>query len=161
MDPSELLRIVDTIHRDKNIDKEIVFQGIEAALVSAAKKRFGEESEVIVQIDRVTGAITGTHNGVSMAPEEISERIGAQTAKQVMIQKIREAERDALYDEYDDLKAQLVTGVVQRYEGGAAVISLGNVEAILPRGEQIPGEPTTTTSGFAPPSMKSVRWAAG
>jgi len=140
MDPSELLRIVDTIHRDKNIDKEIVFQGIEAALVSAAKKRFGEESEVIVQIDRATGSIAGTHNGVPMSPEEIAERIGAQTAKQVMIQKIREAERDALYDEYDDLKAQLVTGVVQRYEGGAAIISLGNVEAILPRGEQIPGE---------------------
>ncbi len=73
-------------------------------------------------------------------PEEIAERIGAQTAKQVMIQKIREAERDALYDEYDELKGQLVTGVMQRYEGGAATVSLANVEAILPRSEQIPGE---------------------
>jgi N utilization substance protein A len=96
MDPNELLRIVDAIHRDKNIDKEIVFEGIEAALVSAAKKHYGEEEDVVVEIDRANGSIRGTHNGVPMAPAEMAERIGAQTAKQVMIQKIREAERDAL-----------------------------------------------------------------
>ena len=140
MDPSELLRIVDAIHRDKNIHKEIVFEGIEAALVSAAKKHFGEEEEIEVTIDRDDGSITGTHNGVPLSPEEMAERIGAQTAKQVMIQKIREAERDALFDEYEELRGQLVTGVIQRYEGGAATVSLSNVEAILPRGEQIPGE---------------------
>ncbi len=140
MDPSELLRIVDTIHRDKNIDKEIVFEGIEAAYITAAKKHFGEEAEVQVKIDRQSGAIAGTHNGISFAPEEMAERIGAQTAKQVMIQKIREAERDHLYNEYDEQKGQLVTGTIQRYEGGAATVSLQNVEAILPRGEQIPGE---------------------
>src|SRR3972149_11613573 len=100
MDPNELLRIVDAIHRDKNIDKEIVFEGIEAALVSAAKKHYGEEQDVVVEIDRTNGAIRGTHNGVPMAPAEMAERIGAQTAKKVMIQKIREAERDALYNEY-------------------------------------------------------------
>jgi len=140
MDPNEVLRIVDAIHRDKNIDKEIVFLGIEAALVSAAKKRFGEDAEIAVEINRSNGAISGSHNGVPLSAEQIAERIGAQTAKQVMIQKIREAERDALFDEYEELRMQLVTGVVQRYEGGAATVSLGNVEAILPRGEQIPGE---------------------
>jgi N utilization substance protein A len=140
MDPNELLRIVDAIHRDKNIDKEIVFEGIEAALVSAAKKHYGEEEDVVVQIDRADGSIRGTHNGVPMEPAEMAERIGAQTAKQVMIQKIREAERDTLFNEYEDLKGQLVTGVIQRYEGGAATVTLANVEAILPRGEQIPGE---------------------
>jgi transcription termination/antitermination protein NusA len=140
MDPSELLRIVDTIHRDKNIEKEIVFEGIEAALVSAAKKHYGEEEDVVVQIDRVNGSIQGTHNGVPMDPAEMAERIGAQTAKQVMIQKIREAERDALFSEYEELRGQLVTGVIQRYEGGAATVTLANVEAILPKGEQIPGE---------------------
>ena len=140
MDPSEVLRIVDTIHRDKNIAKEIVFEGIEAALVSAAKKHYGEEEDIVVKIDRTDGSITGTHNGMPMSPGQIAERIGAQTAKQVMIQKIREAERDALYNEYEEIKGQLVTGVVQRYEGGAASISLSNVEAILPRSEQIPGE---------------------
>jgi N utilization substance protein A len=140
MDPSELLRIVDTIHRDKNIDKEIVFEGIEAAYISAAKKHFGEEADVQVKIDRRTGVITGTYNGIPFSPEEMAERIGAQTAKQVMIQKIREAERDHLYNEYFEQIGQLVTGTVQRYEGGAATVSLPNVEAILPRGEQIPGE---------------------
>jgi transcription termination/antitermination protein NusA len=140
MDPSELLRIVDTIHRDKNIDKEIVFEGIEAAIISAAKKHYGEEEDIVVKIDRHNGSIFGTHNGETLTPEEIAERIGAQTAKQVMIQKIREAERDHLYAEYDELKGQLVTGTIQRYEGGAATVSLTNVEAILPRGEQIPGE---------------------
>jgi N utilization substance protein A len=140
MNPSEVLRIVDTIHRDKNIDKEIVFQGIESALVTAAKKRYGEEVDVAIKIDHDTGIITGSHNGIVMTPEEISERIMAQTAKQVMIQKMREAERDALFDEYMELKDHLVTGIVQRYEGGAATVTLSNVEAILPKSEQIPGE---------------------
>jgi transcription termination/antitermination protein NusA len=140
MDANEILRIVDAIHRDKNIDKEIVFEGIEAALVSAAKKHYGEMEDIVVEIDRSNGAIRGTHNGVPLDPAQMAERIGAQTAKQVMIQKIREAERDQLFDEYEDLKGQLVTGVIQRYEGGAATVSLANVEAILPRGEQIPGE---------------------
>lgn len=140
MNANELLRIVDAIHRDKNIDKEIVFEGIEAALVSAAKKQYGEEEDIVVHIDRKDGSISGTHNGVPLDPEETVGRIGAQTAKQVMIQKIREAERDALHDEYQELIGQMITGVVQRYEGGAATVQLNNVEAILPRSEQIPGE---------------------
>ncbi len=140
MNAHELLRIVDAIHRDKNIDKEIVFAGIEAALVSAAKKQYGEDQEIIVQIDRKDGSISGTHNGIPLDPEETVGRIGAQTAKQVMIQKIREAERDALFDEFQEQVGQMVTGVVQRYEGGAATVSLNNIEALLPRSEQIPGE---------------------
>lgn len=140
MNLAELLRNVDAIHRDKNIDKEIVFDGIEAAIVTAAKKRYGEEEEILVHIDRANGTVSGTHNGEPFDPEETFGRIGAQTAKQVIIQKIREAERDALYDEYDKEIGQLVTGIVQRYEGGAATVSLNNSEAILPRSEQIPGE---------------------
>jgi transcription termination/antitermination protein NusA len=140
MNANELLRIVDAIHRDKNVEKEVVFSAIEAALVSAAKKQYGEEEDIVVQIDRKDGSISGTHNGVPLDPEETVGRIGAQTAKQVMIQKIREAERDALYNEYHELIGQMITGVVQRYEGGAATVSLSNVEAILPRSEQIPGE---------------------
>lgn len=140
MNPSEVLRIVDAIHRDKNIDKEIVFEGIEAALVSAAKKHYGEEADIVVKIDRQDGSIAATHDGRELDSEETVGRIGAQTAKQVMIQKIREAERDALYDEYTELIGHMVSGVIQRYEGGAATVALANVEAILPRGEQIPGE---------------------
>ncbi|QEG37091.1 transcription termination factor NusA [Bythopirellula goksoeyrii] len=140
MNAGEVLRIVDAIHRDKNIEKNIVFEGIEAALVSAAKKYYGEEADVIVQIDRESGAISATCDGEPLDSEETVGRIGAQTAKQVMIQKIREAERDALFDEYSDLIGEMVSGVVQRYEGGAATVTLTNVEAILPRSEQIPGE---------------------
>jgi N utilization substance protein A len=141
MNSSELLRIVDAIHREKNIDKEIIFRGIEAALVSAAKRHYGEEEDVILQINRETGEVTGIHNGVSLTPSEIGERVAAQTAKQVMIQKIREAERDALFGEYREQEGQLVSGVVQRYEGGTATVTLANAaEAILPKSEQIPGE---------------------
>ncbi len=140
MNPGEVLRIVDAIHRDKNIDKEIVFEGIEAALVSAAQKHYGEEAEITVNIDRKTGEIAATHDGEVLDSEETVGRIGAQTAKQVMIQKIREAERDALFDEYTELQGEMVSGIVQRYEGGAATVTLTNVEAILPRSEQIPGE---------------------
>jgi N utilization substance protein A len=143
MNASELLRLIDSIHRDKNIDKEVVFQAIEAAFASALKKHGGEEEEeIVVNIDRQNGAVTGSRNGVPLDKEETESigRIGAQNAKQVIIQKVREAERDALYDEYEEQRGQLVTGVVQRYEGGAATVSLPNCEAILPRSEQIPGE---------------------
>ena len=140
MNASELLRIVDAIHRDKNIDKEIVFEGIEAAMISAAKKHYGEEREVVVEIDRQDGTIRGTCDGEPLDAEETVGRIGAQTAKQVMIQKIREAERDSLFDEYEEQNGQMVSGIIQRHEGGAATVTLSNTEAILPRSEQIPGE---------------------
>ena len=140
MNPGDMLRMVDSIHRDKNIDKELVFQAIEAALVTAAKKHYGEQSDVQVRIDRETGAVSGNHDGTVLDPEEISGRIGAQTAKQVIIQKIREAERDQLLDEYGQQIGTLVTGVVTRAEGGATIVSLGTIESILPRSEQIPGE---------------------
>jgi transcription termination/antitermination protein NusA len=140
MNPSEMLRIVDSLHREKNIDKEIVFGAIEAALVSAARKHYGETAEIELQIDRQTGAVVATLEGAPLDAEEMSGRIGAQTAKQVIIQKIREAERDSLIEEFAAQVGQLVSGIVQRNEGGVTTVSLGNVEAILPRSEQIPGE---------------------
>jgi len=139
MNPNELLRIVDSLHRDKNIDPELVFQAIESAFASAARRQYGEESDIAITIDRESGGFRGTCNGEELDPEEIG-RIGAQTAKQVIIQKIREAERDSLLEEYEDYVGQMVSGVVQRAEGGASIVSLGSVEAILPRSEQIPGE---------------------
>lgn len=143
MNGPELLRIVDAIHRDKSIDKEIVFEGIEQAILSAARKHFGEENEIDVHVDRVNGHPTVKSNGQEIDAEELGDllgRISAQTAKQVMIQKIREAERDSLYDEYTELRNQIVTGSVSKLEGGAAIVALGKVEGLLPRGEQIPGE---------------------
>jgi N utilization substance protein A len=140
MNPSEILRLVDTIFREKNVNKEIVFQAIEAALVSAAKGYYGDEAEIEFNIDRQSGNIEGRHNGAPLDAGETIGRIGAQKAKQVIIQKIREAERDALFDEYQTQIDQIVTGQIQRTDGGTATVSLGNVEAILPRSEQIPGE---------------------
>ena len=140
MKPEEILRIVDAIHRDKNIDKEIVFQAIESALVTALLRHYGEEAEVIIRINRQSGAIAGTHDGTNIDPEEITGRIGALTAKQVIIQKIREAERDSIHDEYEEQVGQMVSGLVTRFDGGVATVSLGVTEAILPRSEQIPGE---------------------
>jgi transcription termination/antitermination protein NusA len=139
MNPQELLRIVDSLHREKNIDPEIVLQAIESALVTAAKRQFGENADISVSIAREGGNIRAVCDGVELNQEEIG-RIGAQTAKQVIIQKIREAERDARMDEFHDQVGQLVTSVVQRTERGVTVVQLGAVEAILPRSEQIPGE---------------------
>ena len=143
MNGGELLRIVDVIHRDKGIEKEIVFEGITQAILSAARKHFGEESEIEVQIDRENGHPSVRCDGVELKTDEIGDllgRIAAQTAKQVMIQKIREAERDALFDEYTQMRGQIVTGNIARLDGGTATVSLGKVEGILPRREQIPGE---------------------
>jgi transcription termination/antitermination protein NusA len=95
MDPKEILRVVDAIHRDKNVGKEIVFGAIEAALVSVSKKHYGTEADIIVEIDRTTGSIRATRNGVPMDTGEIVERIGVQATKDEMVQKIREAQRDA------------------------------------------------------------------
>jgi transcription termination/antitermination protein NusA len=143
MNGSEVLRIVDAIHRDKNIDKEIVFEGIEQAIISAARKHFGEESPLEVHIDRESGEPSVIVDAKPLEKDEIGDllgRIAAQTAKQVIIQKIREAERDALYDEYEALRGHIVTGSITRIEGGTATVNLGKVEGLLPRGEQIPGE---------------------
>ncbi|MGL6196698.1 MAG: transcription termination factor NusA [Thermoguttaceae bacterium] len=140
MNPSEVLRIVDAIHRDKRIDKEIVFSGVEAAILTAARKQYGEEADLVIHLDRVTGEISGTFNGELVDPAEMAERIGAQSAKQVMIQKIREAERDAIFNDYLSMQDQMISGVVQKIEGNTTVVAIPNVEAILPRGERIPGE---------------------
>ncbi|MEY2613110.1 MAG: hypothetical protein RL069_1922 [Planctomycetota bacterium] len=139
MNPQDLLRIVDSLHREKQIDPELVMQAIEAALVTAAKRQFGEEAEVDIQIVRGVGAINATVDGKTLSQDEIG-RIGAQTAKQVIIQKLKEAERDARLDEFHEQVGQLVTGIVQRTEKGLTIVQLGNVEAILPKSEQIPGE---------------------
>jgi N utilization substance protein A len=140
MKPEEILRIVDAIHRDKNIDKEVVFQAIEAALVTALARQYGEESQIVIAIDRENGQLSGVRDGQAIDTAELSGRIGAQTAKQVIIQKIREAERDAIHDEFEEQIGQMVSGVVTRHEGAAATVTLGANEAILPRSEQIPGE---------------------
>lgn len=140
MNASEVLRIVDSMHRDKNIEKEMVFVAIESAMMTAARKHFGEEADIEFMIDRISGELFGRIGQEELDHEEVIGRIGAQTAKQVIIQKIREAERDALIIEFNDLMEDIVTGSVHRNEGRVTTVTLGPVEAILPRSEQIPGE---------------------
>ena len=135
----ELLRIVDGLARDKNIDREVVLEDLEAAILSAIRKHTPGIEDIVVQIDRKNGQITAMLAGQAMDMRDLG-RIAAQTAKQVMIQRIREAERGSLYDEYLHRKGQIVTGRVARWEGGSLIVDLGRIEAILPKGEQIPGE---------------------
>ena len=140
MNASEVLRIVDSLHRDKNIDKEIVFRAIESALVSAARKHFGDEADIEFMIERESGEIAGRCGQEMLDYEEVIGRIGAQTAKQVIIQKVREAERDSQVLEFNELINELISGTVHRNEGRVTTVNLGGTEAILPRSEQIPGE---------------------
>ena len=140
MNASEVLRIVDSLHREKNIEKELVFTAIESALATAARKHYGEEADVEFYIDRESGEIAGRCEQEELDHEEVIGRIGAQTAKQVIIQKIREAERDSQIEEFSELINDLISGSVNRNEGRVTTVTLGSVEAILPRSEQIPGE---------------------
>ncbi len=140
----ELIRIVENISRDKNIDKESIFQDLEAAMVSAARKHFGvqptSEVEIVVSIDRASGAIRAFKDDDEIDIRKLG-RIPAQTAKQVMIQKIKADERDSIFAQYVQRKGEIASGTVARFEGGSLIVNIeSRVEAIMPRAEQITGE---------------------
>ncbi|NLF30395.1 MAG: transcription termination factor NusA [Planctomycetes bacterium] len=135
----DLLRIIDGIARDRNIDREVVLEDLEAAMLSAVRKAYGQDEEAVVTIDRQSGEIRATVQGEPLSMSQLS-RIAAQTAKQVMIQKFREAERGSIQEEYLERRGQIVTGRTIRWEGGGMTVDLGRAEAIIPKSEQIPGE---------------------
>ena len=137
----ELLRIVENIARDKNIDKESIFVDLEEAMVSAARKHFGEpESNIVVNIDRNNGQITASKDDEKIDIKRLG-RIPAQTAKQVMIQKMRADERDSIYAEFVQRKGEIISGTVVRYESGTVIVNLDRwTEAFMPKGEQIMGQ---------------------
>jgi N utilization substance protein A len=137
----ELLRIVENIARDKNIDKESIFVDLEDAMVSAARKHFADsESEIAVSIDRNSGEITAYKGGVEIDIKQLG-RIPAQTAKQVIIQKIRADERDSIYTEFVQRKGEIISGTVVRYESGTLIVNLDRwTEGYMPKGEQIMGQ---------------------
>ncbi|MCC7144930.1 MAG: transcription termination factor NusA [Phycisphaeraceae bacterium] len=141
MNGQELIRLVDAISRDRNVDKETLFADIEQAIVSAARRHFNavDTEEFSAQLDRLSGQIH-LWRGQEEIPILSLGRIPAQTAKQVMIQRFREDERSSIYSEFADRVGELVTGTAQRYEGGALVVSIGRAEGFMPRSEQIPGE---------------------
>jgi N utilization substance protein A len=150
----ETLRILDSIARDRNIDRDLLIQDLELAMVSAAKKHFNslDAEEFGCSMDRLSGAIQIWRNVQEeddageveyfreIIPLETLGRIPAQTAKQVMIQKFREDERTSLLDEFSKRQGEIVTGTANRYEGGALVVQVDRAEGFMPRSEQIPGE---------------------
>jgi len=141
MNKDDLLRMIDVIHRDKDIPKETIFLALEDALALGVRKRLGAGDDLVVAIDRQTGEVQMEDD------EEVYEfdlgelgRIAAQAVKQVMMQKFREAERDRLFDEFEGRVGSLVNGTVQRFDGDELVINLGRVEAYLPKEERVRGE---------------------
>ena len=136
---TDLIRLVDAISRDKNIEKESVYADLEAAMLSAVHKAYDQPEDANVTIDRMSGMITATANGEPVDMTTLG-RIATQTAKQVMMQKIREDERNSIYEEYSERVGTIVTGTVARFEGGSLTVNLGRAEGFLPRSEQIPGD---------------------
>ena len=138
---AEMLRLIDSISRDRNVDKESLFSDIEQAMVSAARKHYNalDTDEFTSEVDRLTGQIRVWRGDDEIDLDDLG-RIPAQTAKQVMIQRFREDERASIYNEFIDRVGELTTGMAQRYEGGSLVVSIGRAEGFMPRSEQIPGE---------------------
>jgi len=137
----ELVRIVENIARDKNIDKESIFVDLEEAMVTAARKHFGEpEAQIVVHIDRTTGQVAAFKDDGQIDMRQLG-RISAQTARQVMTQKIRADERDSIYAEFIQRKGDIISGTVVRYESGTLVINLDHrAEGFMPKSEQIMGQ---------------------
>jgi N utilization substance protein A len=173
----EILMVVDAVSNEKGVEKEIIFEAIEAALASATRRRHGEDIEVRVSIDRETGEYETFRRWLVFADEsnELEEparelrmqdavdydpdvqpgeyveepmesvefgRIAAQTAKQVIVQKVREAEREQIVEEFQDRVGELLSGIVKRVDRNGAYVDLGgNAEGFIPREDLIPREP--------------------
>jgi len=135
----ELLRIIDSICRDKSIERDSFVADLENAMVTAIRKAHEEAAEAEVRLDLLSGKISATVDGQPVDMQLLG-RIAAQTAKQVIIQKTRERERVSVLEEYTERRGTIVTGTVTRAEGGNLIVSLGRTEGFLPRSEQIPGE---------------------
>jgi transcription termination/antitermination protein NusA len=135
----EVMKLIDSVAEEKRISREILFGGIEQGIQLAALRHYGVEEGVHVTLDRATGEISARLGEQQLDPETLG-RIAAQSAKQVIIQKFREAESDTVYSEYNAKKGDLVMGNVTRVDAGTAIVSLGKTESLLPRSEQIAGE---------------------
>jgi N utilization substance protein A len=145
----ELIEALRQIEREKGIAAETLIEALENALVSAYHRNYGEDHDARVEIDRETGEIRVfkldlDEEGTVVAEEEVTPenfgRIAAQTAKQVVLQRIKEAERDLMFDEYHEKVGDIVTGIVQQSDQRFTLVDLGKVEALLPNSEQMPME---------------------
>ncbi len=173
----EILLVAEAVSNEKGVDKDIIFEAIEAALASATRRRYGEDIDVRVAIDRTTGEYDTFRRWMVFADDstELEEpahelrvldavefdpdaqpgdyveqpmesvefgRIAAQTAKQVIVQKVREAEREQVVEEYEERVGELVSGIVKRVDRNGAYVDLGgNAEGFVPFEHLIPREP--------------------
>jgi N utilization substance protein A len=165
----ELKRLIEQMGKDKGIDKEVIIEALESAILTAARKKLGPKVELESKYNEEAGELEvfqfktvvekvldpETQIAVEEAKRDLDEeaepgdslgmkidaasfgRIAVQTAKQIIIQKVKDAERDKIYDEYKDKKSQIVSGFVQRFEGGSIIVNLGRAEAVIPPSEQI------------------------
>lgn len=140
MNNAEFLRLVDLIAHERGIERTLVIDHLERALLQAAQKRFDQEGEFTLTIDRQTGEIRAFEDDKPVELVQLG-RIVANVAKQVLTQGIKETERDMLFDDFVGREHTIVSGTVMREERGMVIVSLGGrAEAILPKEEQIPGE---------------------
>lgn len=168
----DLKRVIGQVERDRGVDREVLIETIKAALLGAARKKYGPKLELEAHFDEEKGDIEifqfktvvdhvndpdieisfkearktldseaelGDDLGVKVDISRFG-RIAAQTAKQVIIQKMKEAERDNIFADFKDRKGELVNGTIQRFERGDIIVNLGRTEAVLPKEEQIPRE---------------------
>ncbi len=166
-----LTKIIEQVGKEKSIPKEILVEAIEAAMLMAARKKYGHEREIEARFNEEVGEVelfqfrtvvetvanpyteVDTKQAAELDPEaqlgdSIGEkldntflgRIAAQTAKQVIIQKVRDAERDIVFNEYRGRVNELITGIVRRVEKGNVIVDLGRTEAVLPPREQVKTE---------------------
>src|SRR6478736_7220062 len=190
----DLLLLVDALAREKNVAKDTVFLALEMALASATKKRFKDEVDVRVEIDRETGEYSAFRRWTVVPDEEHEEpahqiaitdavaenpeavlgdvieepleaetfgRIGAQAAKQVILQKIRDAEREQILNDFLERGESLVSGTVKRIERGNVIIESGRIEGVLTRDQLIPKEMLRVGDRVRAYVMKIDRTAKG
>ncbi len=143
MNTQEMMRIIDSIARDRSIDRSILISDLEQAMVSAARKYFNtlDAEEFTCTLDPLEGTFELRQHGEPLEmPPEAFGRIAAQTFKQVMIQRFRDDERASIQDEFGKRVGTIVTGTAQRYDKGVLIVSIDRAEAVMLRNEQIPGE---------------------
>jgi N utilization substance protein A len=169
----EMLLAADALAREKNVNKDVVFGALESALASATKKKYSDDIDVRVSIDRVTGSYESFRRWEVVVDDDIEfperqiklteaqkrkpdaqlgdffeehiepvdfGRIGAQTAKQVILQRIRDAEREQILNDFLARDEELVTGTIKRMERGNAIVESGRLESVLPRDQMVPKE---------------------
>ncbi len=135
----ELVKIVSAMAKEKGIDSSIVFESLEIAMMAAARKRYEDAEEIEITVDRFDGQFTGyvDEEPIEDGVLESLGRIAAQTFKQVMIQRLREAEQDVIFGEFESRIGELVVGTIQRFEGENIIVDISNSEAIMPRHERV------------------------